>query len=77
MQSCLVMAKDHNIAMQILENKYGGNEPFKGGFNRKPRKEMQIKKRVFSYGVQAPIRGHEIVLNMSSLKTKVEEQIQL
>jgi hypothetical protein len=31
------MAKDHDIAMQILENKYGGNEPFKGGFNKEPR----------------------------------------
>jgi hypothetical protein len=31
------MEKDHDIAMQIFENKYGGNEPFKGGFNRNPR----------------------------------------
>ncbi len=37
MQSCLVLAKDHDIATQILENKYGGNEPFKGGLNREPR----------------------------------------
>ncbi len=38
---------------------------------------MQIKKRVFVYEVQAPIKGHEIVLNMSSLRVKVEEQIEL
>ncbi len=37
MQSCLVMAQDHDIAMQILENKYGNNEPFKGWFNRESR----------------------------------------
>jgi hypothetical protein len=28
------MRKDHHIVMYILENKYGGNEPFKGGFNK-------------------------------------------
>ncbi len=38
---------------------------------------MQIKKRVFVYEVQAPIKGHEIVLNMSSLQVKVEKQIEL
>jgi hypothetical protein len=31
------MAQDHDIAMQILENKYGDNEPFKGWFNRESR----------------------------------------
>jgi hypothetical protein len=40
------MAKDHDIAMQILENKYGGNESFKGEFNIEPRFfKMQIKKK--------------------------------
>ncbi len=68
MQSCLVMAKDYKIAMQIFENMYGGNEPFKGGFNRVLRlKNYKLKKRVFGYKVQATIKGHEIVLNMSSL----------
>ncbi len=38
---------------------------------------MQIKKRVFGYGVQALIKGHEIVLKMSSLQASVEEQFQL
>ncbi len=28
--------KEHHIVMHILENKYGGNEPFKGGFNKEP-----------------------------------------
>jgi hypothetical protein len=28
------MAKDHDIATQILENKYGGNEPFKVGLTK-------------------------------------------
>jgi hypothetical protein len=27
--------EDHHIVMHILENKYGGNEPSKGGFNKK------------------------------------------
>jgi len=27
------MGKDHHIVMHILENKYGGNETFKGAFN--------------------------------------------
>jgi hypothetical protein len=31
------MGEDHHIVMHILENKYGGNEPFKGVFNIKPR----------------------------------------
>jgi hypothetical protein len=31
------MAKDYDIAMQILENKYGGNGPFKSGFNKELR----------------------------------------
>jgi hypothetical protein len=29
------MGEDHQLVMHILENKYGGNEPFKGGFNKK------------------------------------------
>ncbi len=32
--SCLVMGEDHHIIMHILENKCGGNEPFKGIFNK-------------------------------------------
>jgi hypothetical protein len=31
------MGKDHHIVMHILENKYGSNEPFKGGFDKYPR----------------------------------------
>jgi hypothetical protein len=31
------MGEDHHIVMHILEKKYGGNEPFKGVLNRKPR----------------------------------------
>jgi hypothetical protein len=33
MESCMVMGEDHHIVMHIFENKYGGNEPFKGRFN--------------------------------------------
>ncbi len=29
------MGKDHHIVMHILENKYGGSETFKGGFNKR------------------------------------------
>jgi len=28
------MGKDHHIVMHILENKYGGNEPLKGRFDK-------------------------------------------
>jgi hypothetical protein len=31
------MGEDHHIVMHILQNKYGGNEPFKGGFNKELR----------------------------------------
>jgi hypothetical protein len=37
MWSCMVMGEDHHIVMHIFENKYGGNEPFKGRSNREPR----------------------------------------
>jgi hypothetical protein len=33
----MVMGEDHHIVMHIFENKYGGNEPFKGRFNWEPR----------------------------------------
>jgi hypothetical protein len=29
------MGKDHHIVVHILENKYGGIETFKGGFNKR------------------------------------------
>jgi len=29
------MGKDHHIVVHILENKYGGSETFKGGFNKR------------------------------------------
>jgi hypothetical protein len=46
------MAKDHDIAMQILENNYGGNEPFKGGFSREPRfKNANKKESVCLWGL--------------------------
>jgi len=31
------MGEDHGIVIRMFENKYGGNEPFKGRFNREPR----------------------------------------
>jgi hypothetical protein len=31
------MGEDHGIVIHMFENKYGGNEPFKGRFNREPR----------------------------------------
>ncbi len=36
MQSCMVMGEDHHIVINIFENTYGGNEPFKGMYNREP-----------------------------------------
>jgi hypothetical protein len=37
--------------MHILEDKYGGDEPFKGGFNKNTNiNKMQIKNKVFGYG---------------------------
>jgi hypothetical protein len=31
------MGEEQHIVMHIFENEYGGNEPFKGRFNRKSR----------------------------------------
>ncbi len=33
----MVMGENHHIVMHIVENKYGGNEHFKGRSNREPR----------------------------------------
>jgi hypothetical protein len=39
------MGEDHQIVMHILENKYSGNEPFKGGFNKKNQYKQNVNNK--------------------------------
>ncbi len=64
MQSCLVMGEDHHIVMHIFENKYGGIEPFKGGFNRKPIRQNENGK-IWLWGYGLPLKGMELLINKS------------
>jgi hypothetical protein len=46
------MGEDLHIVRQIFENKYGDYEFFEVGLKQKLKmNKMQIKKRVFGYGV--------------------------
>jgi hypothetical protein len=55
------MAKDHNIAMQILENKYGGNGPFKGWFKKEPRLEKcKQKGECLVMGFRLPLKAMKV-----------------
>jgi hypothetical protein len=50
--------------MHIFENKYGGIELFKGGFNRKPIRHNENKKNwLWGYGL--PLKGMELLINKS------------
>jgi len=47
----LVIGEDLHIVMHTLENKCGGYEPFDGGLNKLKINKMQMKKRVWLWGL--------------------------
>jgi hypothetical protein len=58
------MGEDHHIVIQIFENKYGGNETFKGRFNKKTKiNKMQIRMSVWLWGFRLSLKGMKLCIN--------------